>query len=99
VKLSGKGKTTIAEATDVLELTKGQPIREIEPQDGWRQFEAVGDPVLTPHRDATYPADTQAKLIELHDWLVVRQLRPDLAPALRDVIDRWEANDATEIQA
>lgn len=47
-------------------------------------------------RDATYSAETQAELKILLALLERFKMWPEQAVALRDVVERWEANDATE---
>ena len=53
------------------------------------------------YRDATYTAATQADLRRLEQWLMFDAVPyKDAAvflPALRDVIDRWDGNGATEL--
>lgn len=48
------------------------------------------------YRDATYSARTQDQLRELERWLGDAPCGQDYVLALRDVVDRWDANEATE---
>lgn len=58
---------------------------------------AVPHPALV-YRDATITKATRDTLAELHDTLVHGRNvdRPRALAALRDVIRRWDENDATE---
>lgn len=50
------------------------------------------------YRDATYSAETQDELRRLKTWLWLRGMNGNDSRmhALADVIDRWDANEATE---
>lgn len=56
----------------------------------------MSDPSVT-YRDATYSAETQAKLKELLSWVGVTVGGQGYVGPLLDVIDRWDANEATEM--
>lgn len=51
----------------------------------------------TIYRDATYSQETQDVLRGLEAWLGHAVGGQGYVVALRDVLDRWDANDATEM--